>query len=263
MNMKVSEEGSADPRPLHQRIAADLREEILSGELLPGSTLPSTQQLRERFGVANATIQKALQVLKDEGMLLGRAGANVSVREHRQRTIQPAITIVPAPPGQPYVWLTKVPRPGESGAIELLEVAEVQPPGEVAGALGLPDGGTAVRRSQLLRINGEPAELVTSYYPIELARGTAMMENRKIKGGTPRLLKDMGYPPRKSVDLVSARVPTQEQYRRLELPSDLPVLRTFRVVYSDDERPIEATVMVKASHLYELQYELTGETESA
>lgn len=40
-----------------------------------------------------------------------------------------------------------------------------------------------------------------------------------------------------------------------DLPGDLPVLRTLRVVFSDDGRPIEATVMVKAGHLYEVQYE--------
>lgn len=45
----------------------------------------------------------------------------------------------------------------------------------------------------------------------------------------------------------------------MNLPSDLPVLRTLRVVYSDEQRPIEATVMVKAGHLYELQYEFTPE----
>jgi len=32
------------------------------------------------------------------------------------------------------------------------------------------------------------------------------------------------------------------------------------VVFSDDDRPIEATVMVKAGHLYEVQYEFTPET---
>ena len=31
------------------------------------------------------------------------------------------------------------------------------------------------------------------------------------------------------------------------------------MVYSDHDRPIEATVMVKAGHLYELQYEFTPE----
>jgi GntR family transcriptional regulator len=61
------------------------------------------------------------------------------------------------------------------------------------------------------------------------------------------------------VDRVSARIPTQEQYRALRLPGDLPVLRTLRVVFSDERRPIEATVMVKAGHLYELQYEFTAE----
>lgn len=61
------------------------------------------------------------------------------------------------------------------------------------------------------------------------------------------------------MDRVSARVPTQEQYQALNLPSDLPVLRTLRVVYSDDQRPIEVTVMVKTAHLYELQYEFTPE----
>ncbi|CAL9569269.1 UTRA domain-containing protein [Streptomyces sp. enrichment culture] len=92
-----------------------------------------------------------------------------------------------------------------------------------------------------------------------LVRGTAIAEKRKIRGGTPALLAELGFPPRLSVDRVSARVPTQEQYQALRLPSDLPVLRTLRVVYSDGDRPIEATVMVKAGHLYELQYEFTTE----
>jgi hypothetical protein len=69
---------------------------------------------------------------------------------------------------------------------------------------------------------------------------------------------EVGYPPRLSFDKVSARVPTQEQCTVLGLPGNLPVLPTLRaVVYSDGERPIEATVMAKAVHLYELQYELS------
>ncbi len=36
-------------------------------------------------------------------------------------------------------------------------------------------------------------------------------------------------------------MPTQERFTALRLPGDLPVLRTLRVVRSDDERPIEAT----------------------
>ncbi|MEZ0092837.1 hypothetical protein ABH925_004017 [Streptacidiphilus sp. EB129] len=51
------------------------------------------------------------------------------------------------------------------------------------------------------------------------------------------------------------RWPAQKQYEALRLPSDLPILRTLRVVYSDGDRPVEVTVMARAGHLYELQYE--------
>ncbi|MEU6647663.1 UTRA domain-containing protein [Saccharomonospora sp. NPDC046836] len=67
-------------------------------------------------------------------------------------------------------------------------------------------------------------------------------------------LAELGVPPRRCVDRVSARVPTQEEHRLLRLPTGLPVLRTLRVAFSADGRPVEATVMVKAGHLYELEY---------
>ncbi len=48
-------------------------------------------------------------------------------------------------------------------------------------------------------------------------------------------------------------MPTPEEVTLLELP-DVPVMRQFRVIYSDDQRPVEASVMIKGSHLYELLY---------
>lgn len=110
----------------------------------------------------------------------------------------------------------------------------------------------------MLLIDDEPAELVSSYYPLEIARGTAIARRQRIKGGTPALLAELGYPPRLSVDRVSARAPAQEQFPALRLPGDLPVLRTLRTVRSDGDRTIEVTVMVKAGHLYEVQYEFTA-----
>ncbi|WEH33865.1 GntR family transcriptional regulator [Streptomyces sp. AM 4-1-1] len=255
MTVPTIEPDGPDGRSLHERIAADLREEIMNGDLAPGSRVPSTSQLKARFDASNATVQKALQLLKGERLVIGRAGAAVLVREHRQQTVRPASSMAPAADGEPYRWLSEVAKNGTRAHSTLLEVAEVEPPADVSAALDLPEAGTALLRRQILMIGDEPLELVASYYPWEIVRGTSMTERRKIPGGTPTLLTGLGYPPKLSVDRVSARVPTQEQYRALRLPGDLPVLRTLRVVYSDDERPIEVTVMVKAGHLYELQYE--------
>ncbi|MFJ8674311.1 MULTISPECIES: GntR family transcriptional regulator [unclassified Streptomyces] len=259
MTVPRTEDPAYDRRSLHERIAADLRDQIMCGDLEPGARLPSTAQLKTRFAASNATVQKALQLLKEERLVIGRAGSAVTVREHRQRTMRPASSTSPAGPGEPYRWLTEAVKPGSQARSKLLEVTETVPPCDVADALRLANGGTALLRRQILMIDDEPVELVKCYYPLDIARGTAITERRRIRGGTPTLLTELGYPPRFSIDRVSARVPTQEQYEALRLPGNLPILRTLRVVLSDHERPIEATVMVKAGHLYELQYEFAQE----
>ncbi|KNB49644.1 GntR family transcriptional regulator [Streptomyces caatingaensis] len=237
--------GASDRRPLHQRIAADLRDEIMSGTLPADGRVPSTQRLKDRFCASNATVQKALQALKAEGLVVGRPGAAVTVRPHRQRT---------APAGA-YAD----PDAGGRSRARLLEVAEVAAPADVAAALNLARDEPVLMRSRLLLSDGEPAELVKSFYPLDIARGTAIAERGRIPGGTPALLAELGHPPRRWVDRVAARVPTQEQFSALELPGDLPVLRTFRVVYSDHERPVEVTVAAKAGHLHEVCCEFEGE----
>ncbi|MEU0898062.1 GntR family transcriptional regulator [Streptomyces massasporeus] len=248
-----------DRRSLHERIAADLRDDIMSGELPAGANLPSTAQLRTRFDASNATIQKALQLLKEERLVIGRAGAAVTVREHRQRTIRPAVSLTPAAADRSYPWLTEAAKHGTDARITLLEVRETAPPADIRNALALPDDGVAVLRSQLVLIDDEPAELVHSYYPLDIADGTPLTGHRRIKGGTATLLRQLGHAPHHCVDRVSARVPTQEQFEALRLPGSLPVLCTLRVVLAADGRPIEATSMVKAGHLYEVMYEFVPE----
>jgi GntR family transcriptional regulator len=243
-----------DPRPRAEQIASDLRARIMSGDLAAGSKLPSTSALIKEYGTVNQTVQNALGMLKAEGYVEGHTGKGVFVRERAQQAIVPAHYMAPAGPDEPYPWITEAARRGQRGDAQLLEVAEVVPPVQVREAFGLAPGDVAVLRCRLMLLDDEPAELVKSYYPSGIARGTQLMDRRRIKGGSPRLLADLGYPGREFVDHVSTRPPTSEEYVRLQLPESVPVLRTFRVVYSDNRQPVEATVMVKAGHLYELQY---------
>ena len=54
--------------PPYQQVAAWLREQIISGEIAPGAVLPSVTHLMQEFGIAKLTAQKALRVLRDEGL---------------------------------------------------------------------------------------------------------------------------------------------------------------------------------------------------
>ncbi len=210
----------------------------MSGEITPGSQLPSTAHLVEEFGVSNTTVQKALALLKGEGYLTSRQGKGVFVRDRQPFRVETGVYFPPAPGGYSY---------------ELLEVAEVTPPVGVAGAFGLEAGERVQLRWRLLRHAGRLVEIDWSYYPLELARDTDLAAPHRIPGGAPRVLTELGFPPRHHVDHVSARMPTSEEADLLSLPN-VPIIRQFRVVFSDDDRPVEVSIMVKGSHLYELKY---------
>ncbi|HWO68322.1 MAG TPA: UTRA domain-containing protein, partial [Umezawaea sp.] len=59
-------------------------------------------------------------------------------------------------------------KPGQ----RLREVAEVEPPREVAEALSVAEGELVVVRRRVMSLDGRPVELTDSYYPVAIARGT-------------------------------------------------------------------------------------------
>jgi GntR family transcriptional regulator len=243
-----------DSRPRHQQIAAELRAAIMSGVLAPGQRLPTTQELASRYQVTGQTVQRTLKVLKEEGFIVGRAGVGVYVRDETPLTLQPASYFPPAGEQQPYRWISEAERRSQRGSTRLVTVGEAVPPPEVARELGIEAGQRAALRHQVLLLDDEPAELVWNYFPMEIARGTPLLERKKIRGGSPRLLADLGYPAREHVDRVSARLATTEEFEALELPDDVPVLRTLRTVYTDRARPVEVSILIKGAHRYELLY---------
>lgn len=76
-----------DPRPPSQQIANMLRAAILTRKLAPGEKLPSGPQLVERYKVAKATVEQAIRILRDEGLVVSRKGSGVYVRERTERPV--------------------------------------------------------------------------------------------------------------------------------------------------------------------------------
>ncbi|WP_369274489.1 GntR family transcriptional regulator [Streptomyces sp. R11] len=243
-----------DERPFGERIAAEIRKLIMNGDLEPGARMPTTEQLCEKYATTNVTVQRATKILKDEGLLVGRTGIGVFVRDEGAQAINPAHSLPPSGPGQPYRWLLEATKNNQQSKYRMLDVAEVEPPTQVRLALGLDEGGTAMLRSRIGYLDGKPAELVHSYYPIELAHGTRLADRRLIPGGSPRLLEDMGYPTRSQDDVLGARPATTDEYVHLEIPRDVPVIEIFRIVYSDDQRPIEVSLLTKPAHRFKMAY---------
>jgi GntR family transcriptional regulator len=57
-----------------ERVAADLRRRVQSGEWAPGDQIPSVAQLAEHYATSRTTVQKSIRMLVDEGILVTRHG---------------------------------------------------------------------------------------------------------------------------------------------------------------------------------------------
>jgi len=70
------------PVPLYVQVAAVLRGRIESGELR--SRLPSLKTITEEYGVSHITAEKAIQVLKDEGLVEVVVGKGTYVKKQAE-----------------------------------------------------------------------------------------------------------------------------------------------------------------------------------
>ena len=76
-----------DTRPAFQQVSSALRADILTGKYVPGDQLPSGPELVKRYGVAKMTISKALDLLRDEGLIVTRKGKGSFVRQRTERPV--------------------------------------------------------------------------------------------------------------------------------------------------------------------------------
>lgn len=66
--------------PPFQQVAARIAAAVSRGEYAPGDKLPALTALADEYGVAIGTVRSALNVLRDKGLVVTRAGSGSFVR---------------------------------------------------------------------------------------------------------------------------------------------------------------------------------------
>lgn len=65
--------------PVYRQLADILRGQIERGELPPRRSLPSINRLAQEYGIARGSVEKSLQILKDEGLVRTTIGRGIYV----------------------------------------------------------------------------------------------------------------------------------------------------------------------------------------
>lgn len=153
-------------------------------------------------------------------------------------------------------WEAEAADEGRRGTQKIAHAGEAVAPDRVARLLGVERGHKVVERRRIMYLDGHPCELADTYYPVEIARGTALAKTAKIRGGAIRLLADLGHVGVLAQEDVAARMPSDDERTALFLRADEPVLELTRLTLSEDGRPIQADVMVMPPCGQKLRYEI-------
>jgi GntR family galactonate operon transcriptional repressor len=88
-------EAIAVPRRLHAQIVDALVRIIASGELAPGSLLPTEPEMSARFGVSRSVVREALRLVDAKGLIEVRHGSGTRVASpERWDPLDPAVLAV-------------------------------------------------------------------------------------------------------------------------------------------------------------------------
>jgi len=217
----------------HRQIAADLRARINRGEWGPGERLPSIPAIAAMFGVAKQTVQRTVDQLRVEGLLITKPGSGTYVRGTKRRLNRLSRGRYGASRGY-HADLAARYRP------QLIAVGLTPAPAEVADAFGVSPGTALLARRHLVRTGDAPVEVGVSWLRPADAAGTSLERHEVFGRPLYQEVEDAtGRRYATAKDQLSARQPTREEAELLQIRPDTPVLVLLHVACDADRRVIE------------------------
>ncbi len=221
----------------YHQIADDLRSRLGSGEFAAGQLLPSEATLGGSYDASRVTIRKALEVLRDEGLVDSRQGLGWFAAAE--------------PVAQPLTGLATIEdqlaNSGRTSERRIIDFQFVDAPAEAAGLLG--DRVLEVRRVNLA--DGEPFARVTVWCRDDLGANLSRAEVER-KSFYALLPVDVGG----ATQRIGAAVVSPTDADLLGLPAESAVLVVHRTTLATDGSPVLVSEHVFPGHLTEFVAEL-------
>ncbi len=217
----------------HRQIAAQLRAQIRRGDWGPGERLPSIPAIAQMYGVAKQTVQRTIDALRIEGLLITKPGSGTFVRGTRRRLNRLSRGRYGAQRGYHADLAARYRQ-------QLVEVGRAPAPAEVADAYGVSAGVELIVRKHLVRTQDAVVEVGASWLKPTDTVGTSL--ERMEAFGRPLYQEVEEVTGRRYVtatDQVTARLPTREEAELLAIRPDTPVLHLLHIAYDERHRPIE------------------------
>ncbi|MFF0729714.1 GntR family transcriptional regulator [Streptomyces sp. NPDC004134] len=249
-------------QPPYLRIADLLRRRISDGEWPPGERLPSRARLAADYGVGDAVVRRAQELLISQGLLEGRAGSGTYVAEPRERLRMVRSLQRTRRDGSPF--RADMADLGKTGTWEAQSEAKVPAPPAIASRLRIAEGDPCVRTDYEFMAEGKPVQLSSSWEPLSITGGTIIVlpEGGPHAGrGVVERMAVIGVEVSRAVERPEPGEASAREAQLLGIPRGALVTHIERTYYAEDGRPVETADIIIPAARAEIVYELEISSE--
>jgi GntR family transcriptional regulator len=207
--------------PKYRQLLQLLRQQILSGELAPGSRMPTEEELVQTYGLSRGTVRKAVKQLAAEGLVHTEQGSGTYVSAAHPNAV-------------PFRFAED--RAGTAASYRIVAKEIVPASMEIAERLSLPFGEPVIH---LLRQRLEEGSIVAfseRFLPRSLCPD--LLDQDLTRGSIHSLLVTLSeLPLLRAVVEIEAQMLGPDDAALLDAPPATPAIVVSRITYTAPARP--------------------------
>lgn len=220
----------------------------------------SERELREQYQTTKSTINRAITLLKSEGLVRTEPGRGVFV--HDIPTTAKRTRRIPARGrGSGSSFAEEMRKLGYEPSTELVRVEVIKPPADVAQRLDIGSDDNALIRKRHMFGNESPVQIASAYYSLPVAGGVELAYPDTGPTGIYERLAARGFRVARFAEEIESRRPSSEEADFLRLSPAHHVLEVTRLACDRVGRVLEVTVNVLPSQLWRLSYEWSADDD--
>lgn len=229
--------------PKYVQIVHTIQERITDGTYAPGEILPSEARLVREFGAGRSTVVRALQILTMQGWI---------GREHGRGSF---VKGVPGAATERFHAGGNAFDAAENATdTTITHAGRATAPAPIAQALGVPPESPAILRQRLINDENGPSELVSLWFPLDVAEGTDLHTPEPITIGAKGHLHTVKQVrPARIIERLSSRRPSDHESTQLQLGGEPPVLGVMATVLDPSDAVITVIEVCLPGDLHELE----------
>ena len=234
-------------------IAHDLRERIALGEFGDVGAMDSESQLCSRYAVSRPTVRRALEQLREEGLVTSRHGAGwfVTGSAFHQRlaigTFRHAVSAVA--------------EAGKTIERRVVDFGYRSAPLSLAGALGVSEGDDLLHARSVRTVDGEGLDVVREWVPSTLAG--PISRDAATRPGIWETLAQVGHRITTVRQTVTAGLASASDAELLGIGAGDPLLLVRRVAIATGGSPLALSDHRYLAHRFALEVEFNSGPSTA